>query len=91
MDVLKEAWEGPMPQQQCSELSYVMKMRDKLDQFQEIANGNLAQAQQRQEQIYDKAFRRRRPPEKSSLPCKSSERVDRPTRAVYNLVGTHSG
>ena len=59
MDVLKEAWEGPVPQQQCSELSYVLKMRDKLDQFQELANDNLAQAQQRQKQSYDKASRRR--------------------------------
>lgn len=59
MDVLKEAWEGPMPQQQCSELSYVLKMRDKLDQFQELANSNLAEAQQQQKQSYDKASRRR--------------------------------
>lgn len=59
MDVLKEAWEGPMPQQQCSELSYVLKMRDKLDQFQELANSNLAEAQKRQKQSYDKASRRR--------------------------------
>ncbi|XP_067442125.1 uncharacterized protein [Thunnus thynnus] len=57
MDVLKEAWEGPMPQQQCSELSYVLKMRDKLDQFQELANGNLGQAQERQKQRYDTASR----------------------------------
>ena len=34
-------------------------MRDELDQFQELANDNLAQAQQRQKQSYDKASRRR--------------------------------
>ncbi len=48
MDVLKEAWKGLRPQQQGSELSYVLKTRDELDQFQELANGNLAHAQQLQ-------------------------------------------
>lgn len=55
LDVLREAWESPLPQERCSELSYVLKMRDKLDQFQELVKGNLAQAQQRQKQSYDKA------------------------------------
>lgn len=48
MDFLKEAWEGPIPQQQCSEFAFVLKMRDKLDQFQELASNHLAQAQQKQ-------------------------------------------
>uniref|UniRef100_A0AAQ4P7E4 Integrase catalytic domain-containing protein n=1 Tax=Gasterosteus aculeatus aculeatus TaxID=481459 RepID=A0AAQ4P7E4_GASAC len=59
MDVLNDAWEGPMPQQQCSELSYVLKMRGKLNQYQELANGHLADAQQRQKRSYDKASKRR--------------------------------
>ena len=41
MDILKEAWEGPMPQQKCSMLLFVLKKRDKLDQLQELANENL--------------------------------------------------
>ncbi|KAK0145437.1 ATPase inhibitor A, mitochondrial [Merluccius polli] len=59
LDVLKEAWEGPQPQQHCNVLSYVMRLRDKLDQFQELGNSHLALAQQRQKQGYDKASRRR--------------------------------
>lgn len=59
MDVLKEAWECPRPQKQCSELSYVLKMRDKLEMFQELAIDNLVQAQERQKKSYDKASRRR--------------------------------
>lgn len=59
LDVLKEAWEGPAPDQRCSELSYVLKMRDKLEKFKELANDNLSQAQQRQRQSYNKASRRR--------------------------------
>lgn len=51
MDVLKEAWEGSMSEQRFSELSHVLKMRDKLEHFQELANNNLAHAQQRQKQI----------------------------------------
>lgn len=59
MDVLKEAWEGSMSEQRFSELSYVLKMRDKLEHFQELANNNLAHAQQQQKQRYDKVSRRR--------------------------------
>lgn len=59
MDVLKDAWEGPTPEQGCSELSYVLKMRDKLEQFKELACNNLMQAQERQKHSYDKASRRR--------------------------------
>lgn len=53
LDVLKEAWEEPQ-QQQCSALSYVLKMRDKLDEYQELANSHLVSAQQRQKAGYDK-------------------------------------
>uniref|UniRef100_A0A669D934 Gypsy retrotransposon integrase-like protein 1 n=1 Tax=Oreochromis niloticus TaxID=8128 RepID=A0A669D934_ORENI len=59
MDVLKEAREGSMSEQRFSELSYVLKMRDKLEHFQELANNSLAHAQQQQKQRYDKVSRRR--------------------------------
>ena len=59
MDVMKEAWECPRPQLQCSELSYVLKMRDKLEMFQELAINNLVQAQERQKKSYDKVSSRR--------------------------------
>ncbi|KAK7934058.1 hypothetical protein WMY93_004954 [Mugilogobius chulae] len=51
--------EGPSPEHGCSELSYVLKMRDKLEQCKELACGNLEQAQERQKLTYDKACRRR--------------------------------
>ncbi len=54
LDVLKEAWEGPKPERQCSVLLYVLKMRDKLEQFQDLANMHLVNAQQHQKQNYDK-------------------------------------
>lgn len=59
LDVLKEAWEGPTSNQGCNELSYVLKMRDKLEQFKELAYENQTQAQERQQQNYNKASRRR--------------------------------
>uniref|UniRef100_A0A3B3YYE4 ribonuclease H n=1 Tax=Poecilia mexicana TaxID=48701 RepID=A0A3B3YYE4_9TELE len=59
LDVLKEAWEGTRPEKQCTSLSYVLKMRDKLEQFQELAHNNLVEAQQRQKKNYDKTARRR--------------------------------
>ncbi|KAL3977676.1 G protein-coupled receptor [Sarotherodon galilaeus] len=59
LDVLREAWEEASPEKQCSSLSYVLKMRDKLEQFQELAHCHLVSAQQRQKQNYDKTARRR--------------------------------
>uniref|UniRef100_A0A669EG75 Gypsy retrotransposon integrase-like protein 1 n=1 Tax=Oreochromis niloticus TaxID=8128 RepID=A0A669EG75_ORENI len=59
LDVLKEAWEAPNPRKQCNVLSYVLKMRDKLEELQELANTHLVGVQQRQKQSYDKAARRR--------------------------------
>lgn len=61
LDVLKEAWEESQLQQQqhCSSLAYVLKMRDKLDEYQELANSHLVSAQQRQKVGYDKTSRRR--------------------------------
>lgn len=59
LDVLKEAWEGSTPGKQCTSLSYVLKMRDKLEQLQELANSHLVEAQQRQKLNYDKTARNR--------------------------------
>lgn len=59
MDVLKEAWEGSMSDQKFGELSYVLKMREKLEHFEELANNNLAQAQKRQKQRYDRQSTKR--------------------------------
>uniref|UniRef100_A0A3P9LY71 Gypsy retrotransposon integrase-like protein 1 n=1 Tax=Oryzias latipes TaxID=8090 RepID=A0A3P9LY71_ORYLA len=59
LDVLKETWEGPAPQRKCGELSYVLKMRDKLENFQALATAHMTQVQQKQKHHYDKASRRR--------------------------------
>ncbi|KAK7881357.1 hypothetical protein WMY93_029766 [Mugilogobius chulae] len=59
LDVLKEAWEAPNPEKPCNVLSYVLKMRDKLEQMQQLANIHLSQAQKKQKLNYDKAARRR--------------------------------
>lgn len=59
LDVLKEAWEAPNPRKQCNVLSYVLKMRDKLEELQVLANTHLVGVQQRQKQSYEKAARRR--------------------------------
>ncbi|KAF0039188.1 hypothetical protein F2P81_009672 [Scophthalmus maximus] len=42
LDVPIEAWEGPKPEKQCSVLAYVLKMGDKLEQFQELANTHMS-------------------------------------------------
>lgn len=53
LDVPIEAWEGPKPEKQCSVLAYVLKMGDKLEQFQELANTHMVSVQQHQKQSYD--------------------------------------
>lgn len=55
LDVLREAWEGEQPAKQVGILSYVLKMRDKLEQLPELAHANSEEAHLRQKRAYDKS------------------------------------
>uniref|UniRef100_A0A9J7ZIR3 Gypsy retrotransposon integrase-like protein 1 n=1 Tax=Cyprinus carpio carpio TaxID=630221 RepID=A0A9J7ZIR3_CYPCA len=52
LDVLKEGWTSEEPAQ-CSIASYILQMRDKLENFRTLAKENLAAAQRRQKVWYD--------------------------------------
>lgn len=47
LDVLKETWEGDNPVEQANILSYVIRMREKMDFLAEMVRVNMAEAQQR--------------------------------------------
>lgn len=55
LDVLREAWEGEQPAKQVGILSYVLKIRDKLEQLPELAHANSEEAHLRQKRAYDKS------------------------------------
>ena len=59
LDVLKEAWEGEQPEQQLNILSYVLKMRDKMETLTEEVQQNLKATQANQKRWYDKCSRER--------------------------------
>ena len=75
LDVLKEAWLGDSPQEQMNIVSYVLKMRDKLEDLSSLAHDNLAQAQIHQKTWYDRTARSRtfNPGQKVLLLLPSSE------------------
>ncbi len=52
LDMLKEEWTAEKPAQ-CSVISYVLQMRDKLETFRTLAKENLQDAQKRQKVWYD--------------------------------------
>lgn len=57
--VLKEAWEGGNTSEKTNILSYVMKMRVKLDTMTELMSANMTKAQQQQRYWYDQSSRKR--------------------------------
>ncbi len=59
LDILRESWEGDAPHQTTNIASYVLKMREKLDQLSSRAHQHLAQAQTRQKTWYDRTARSR--------------------------------
>lgn len=59
LDVLKEAWEGGNAREQTNILSYVLKMREKLDSMTEVVNANMTKAQQQQKHWYDMSSKNR--------------------------------
>lgn len=58
LDVLKEAWTAEEPAQR-SIASYILQMRDKLENFRTLARENLSAAQQRQKVWYNTHARER--------------------------------
>lgn len=59
LDVLREAWEGTQQNQPVNIVSYVLRMRDKLDQLTTLAHDNMAKAQAQQKSWYDRSARSR--------------------------------
>ena len=59
LDILRESWEGDAPRQPTNIASYVLKMREKLDQLSSMAHQHLARAQTRQKTWYDRTARSR--------------------------------
>lgn len=55
MEILKEAWEGEQPAKQVGVISYVIKMRNKMEQLSELAHANVESAQEWQKRGYDKS------------------------------------
>ncbi|KAI2648139.1 Transposon Ty3-I Gag-Pol polyprotein [Labeo rohita] len=58
LDMLKEGWTAEEPAQ-CSVASYILQMRDKLENFRNMAQENLQMAQKKQKVWYDKHARER--------------------------------
>ena len=58
LDVLKETWEGEKSGG-TNIISYVLKMREKLEAASALARGNLQRAQERQKVWYDRSARKR--------------------------------
>ena len=75
LDILRESWEGDAPHQPVNIVSYVLKMREKLEQLSSMAHDHLAKAQTRQKTWYDQTARSRsfNPGEKVLLLLPSSE------------------
>lgn len=75
LDVLRESWEGDSPGQPVNIASYVLKMREKLEQLTSRAHDHLSKAQFRQKVWYDQTARSRSftPGEKVLLLLPSSE------------------
>lgn len=75
LDVLRESWEGDASQQQTNIVSYVLKMREKLDQLSTLAHDNQIRSQSRQKTWYDRNARLRtfQPGQKVLLLLPSSE------------------
>lgn len=59
LDVMKEALEGQQPQQGMNILSYVIKMRDKMESLTEQVQENMKVAQATQKSWYDRSARDR--------------------------------
>lgn len=59
LDVLKESWETTAVSKKKNILTYVIKMREKLQQASVLARENLIQSQEQQKLWYDKAARSR--------------------------------
>ena len=59
LDILKEAWEGQQPQQGMNILSYVLKMRNKMESLAEQVQENMRTAQAVQKRWYDQTARER--------------------------------
>ncbi|XP_042611929.1 uncharacterized protein LOC122144820 [Cyprinus carpio] len=59
LDVLKEAWEADNGSEHINILSYVIKMREKMDSMVEMVRSNMTNAQQQQKQWYDQSSRSR--------------------------------
>ncbi|XP_069370624.1 uncharacterized protein [Paralichthys olivaceus] len=75
LDILRESWEGDAPHQPVNIVSYVLRMREKLEQLSSMAHDHLAKAQTRQKTWYDQTARSRsfNPGEKVLLLLPSSE------------------
>ncbi|KAL2085952.1 hypothetical protein ACEWY4_019272 [Coilia grayii] len=59
LDVLREAWMGEGPATPTNIVSYVLKMRDKLEELSSLAHNNKEQAQSSQKSWYDRTARSR--------------------------------
>lgn len=59
LDLLQEAWEQPRLAEGSSVISYVLKMRDKMEKKAGLVKDKLERAQQVQAQWYDRAARQR--------------------------------
>lgn len=59
LDILRESWEGDAPHQSSNIVSYVLRMREKLDHLSSMAHNHLAQAHMRQKTWYDRTARSR--------------------------------
>lgn len=75
LDVLREAWMGEGPAKPTNLISYVLKMRDKLEELSSLAHSNKEQAQSSQKTWYDRTARSRsfNPGQKVLLLLPSSE------------------
>ncbi|KAG5277592.1 hypothetical protein AALO_G00119390, partial [Alosa alosa] len=59
LDLLRDTWVTPKPQEQDSVLSYVLKMRQKMEEMATIVEDNMTKAQQIQARWYDQRARQR--------------------------------
>lgn len=59
MDVLKESWESTHKSNKQNVLTYILKMREKLQKTTAQAQKNFLQSQAQQKEWYDKAARTR--------------------------------
>ncbi|KAL2102386.1 hypothetical protein ACEWY4_001554 [Coilia grayii] len=59
LDLLRDAWVTLKPQESDSVLSYVLKMRDKMEEMSGLVEDNMTKAQQNQARWYDQRARER--------------------------------